>query len=1388
LNVLKDNLVEQIEAVEAPLKERWHRLQAAYRFWNLATHHVLGFTVKLVLLLYFAFTLLFLALRWVILPNIDHYKPAIERLATQAVGKPVTVDRIYASWKGLRPQLILGDVVMRDAQGAQALRLPSVSATLSWWSVPAGGLRFESLEFHRPDVAVRREADGKLYAGGIFIDLERKGDGRTADWLLSQREVVVRDGRITWTDMQRGAAPLQLDNVTALMLNKWRRHQFAFKATPPAALAAPIDVRADFSHPAFSRVSEVKLWKGELYAELRRADLAAWKPYLPGKFDVRSASGGVRAWLSIDHGRPTALTADVALDDVVATLGHDLPELDVAALRGRVAASEQPAATLVAGAGAPPAVTRTLSLNNVSLRTRDGVELAPTTASARHVTAAKQLAWTEVQAAALDLKILSELATRLPLPPAQRDLLAEAAPRGRVRNLVAEWRGPLSAARDYKFKADLEALGMDALAARPAVARSAKALPMPALPNIPGFDHLSGHVEAGERGGRVALDAPGFTLDMPAWFDDAPLAFEQLKLNGSWSLADAKQLAVRLDQLDLVQEGTKLKLAGTHVLPRGPGAKGPGTADFSGSVGEFTINRIGRYLPKQTPEHLRHWLTGALEDGTLRDAALRLRGDLAHFPFKDGSPAKAKGEFRVAGRIVDGKLNYDPGYYAKDGKSPLWPQAEKIRGTIVFDRARMEIKADTARTLGVALSNVKAVIADLTVHGSLLEIDGHAAGPMQDFLKYVAASPVLGWIGHFTDDTTATGNARLALKLHLPLAQLIESKVQGTLQLQGNDVVLWHDMPTVAGASGKIEFNEKGVNLNNLAGTLLGGPVSVTGGSQKDGSIQVRIGGTASVDGLRKQYPAPAVQRLASRLSGSAKYAGLITARERKYEVVVDSTLQGAGFDFPAPLKKAAADSMALHFQLNGAAANEQGVARDDIRITLGNAYAARYHRQRLGKGVWKLVNGGIGVNVPAPEPDGGLMINASLKSLNVDQWIALADEIAGGEAKAAAVPSLAATAAAESADIAQYVVPDTMAARAGELIVGERKLENVTVGTTHSKGIWQASIDSQQAAGYVTWNEGPGGKGVGKVTARLSSLIIPESQAAEVKDLLESSTNAPTIPALDIAVQRLEWFNRPLGQLELQAYNALVTSAREWRINKLALVNADGELHGTGRWQSKDGQHNTALNFNMDIHDAGKLLERFGFADTLRNGKGKLSGDIGWKGLPYHLDLPSLSGTLALNVEKGQFLKQDPGAAKLLGVLSLQALPRLLKLDFNDVFSEGLQFDGITANATIHRGIVKTDNLKMHGVQATVLMDGTADIANESTNLRVVVIPQVNLGTAPLVYALAVNPVIGIGSYLAQLFLSAPVMKALTYQMQVTGPWKAPVITKIENPKEPSS
>ncbi len=108
---------EHLHLADLHLGKRWHRARAAYRLANRATHHLLGLTVKLALLAYFVFCLVFLFLRYAILPNIDYYKGDIERQASRALGSDVAITRIYASWRGLRPNLFLGDVILRDAGG-----------------------------------------------------------------------------------------------------------------------------------------------------------------------------------------------------------------------------------------------------------------------------------------------------------------------------------------------------------------------------------------------------------------------------------------------------------------------------------------------------------------------------------------------------------------------------------------------------------------------------------------------------------------------------------------------------------------------------------------------------------------------------------------------------------------------------------------------------------------------------------------------------------------------------------------------------------------------------------------------------------------------------------------------------------------------------------------------------------------------------------------------------------------------------------------------------------------------------------------------------------------------------------------------------------------------
>jgi uncharacterized protein YhdP len=190
---------------------------------------------------------------------------------------------------------------------------------------------------------------------------------------------------------------------------------------------------------------------------------------------------------------------------------------------------------------------------------------------------------------------------------------------------------------------------------------------------------------------------------------------------------------------------------------------------------------------------------------------------------------------------------------------------------------------------------------------------------------------------------------------------------------------------------------------------------------------------------------------------------------------------------------------------------------------------------------------------------------------------------------------------------------------------------------------------------------------------------------------------------------------------------------------------------------------------------------------DVVRRGRGRLEGEVHWSGSPFSLDYPSLGGQLKIDVGQGQFLKADPGIAKLLGVLSLQALPRRLTLDFRDVFSQGFAFDFVRGDAAISQGVASTNNLQMKGVNAAVLMDGSADIARETQKLRVVVVPEINAGTAALV-ATAINPAIGLGTFLAQMVLSRPLIAAATQEFQIEGTWTDPKITKVPRRAPPEA
>ncbi len=222
--------------------------------------------------------------------------------------------------------------------------------------------------------------------------------------------------------------------------------------------------------------------------------------------------------------------------------------------------------------------------------------------------------------------------------------------------------------------------------------------------------------------------------------------------------------------------------------------------------------------------------------------------------------------------------------------------------------------------------------------------------------------------------------------------------------------------------------------------------------------------------------------------------------------------------------------------------------------------------------------------------------------------------------------------------------------------------------------------------------------------------------------------------------------------------------------------------LNAHGKWIVGPKDSHTQLNYVWDIANVGKLLDKLGFPDWARAGKGQLEGQMNWRGLPFDLDIPSLAGELQLKLSNGQILKVNSPQLKLLSVVSMQALRRRLTLDFRDMFSEGIAFDTIFGTAKIKQGVLRTDNFKMSSVNMVTLMEGQVDLHKETQDVHLAVIPEANAGGASVLLGLAVNPVVGLSTFLAQLFLRDPINKAVTTEYKLTGSWDNPVTTEIEN------
>ena len=1325
-------------------------------------------------LVFLAWALLLLAwalLHWAILPHIDEWRPRLEREASKSLGIQVRIGNIAVTSGGWIPALELREVQLLDPQGRQALLLPRVAAALSARSLLAFELRFEQLLIDSPQMEIRRDRSGRIFVAGLSVD-DSGGQASTGlaeewtDWFFKQREFAILNGRIRWVDDQREAPPLELSELKLVLRNGLRQHSIRLDATPPTAWGQRFSLQGKFNQSLLHRAGDWKFWSGQLYADLPRADLRELRRHIDLPFELSEGDGALRAWIDFKNGSPFSATVDMGLRAVKLRLGSKASELDLTNIEGRLQLQREPQRlTLQAtqlGFVSGDGVTWPRSNWGVQLKMANApkADLASTELGT--------VLGGEIKAERLDLALMAQIAERLPLGDAPRELLADLAPRGVLNELNASWEGSLDAPSSYRVKSRVEHLQIDA--------QTDVQAPHIGRPGLRGADLI---VDATDKGGQLEVSMAEGSLDFPGLFEEPELPIGKASARLEWKIErpagktpGPAQYSLKLAELTLANADLQGSFDGSWHSgsshggsAKAPRTQFPGRLELNGHIKRVDAVRVQRYLPLVLGEHARGYVKDAVRGGEARDVSIKVRGDLADFPF-DGGRA---GQFRIATQTHDVTLAYVPPLLPS--AAPPWPVLEHIEAGLVFDRGSMQIQNGRASVLGYPLSGINGGIKDMTHHQPVLEIDGGGSGQLAELLQFMRASPVDDWTGHALSAATATGNAGLKLSLQLPLAEIARSSVKGSVQLTGNDVRIRPDVPMLENARARVEFDRGGVNVQGGQARALGGDLAFEGGTQRDGSMRFSGAGIATAEALRRASELPLVPRLALVASGQAPYRLQLGFNHGQPDITVTSSLAGMALDLPAPLRKEADATLPLRVQLT-----PQNATRDELRVDAGNLLQLQYLRDTSGSDTPRVLRGAVAIQDKLPPlPESGVQMQATLGKIDLDAWRATAQRFGAGDPGADASNA--------SAAVTSYV-PSQVGLRAQSLQVGGRQLSKLVAGITRvsdNKG-WRFNVDAEQLSGFIELRPAQGQQAA-SVTARLARLSLPKQEADSVTQMLDSQTGS--VPSLDIVVEAFELRGKQLGRLEVEAQASdPAHDGRDWHLSKLRLVNPEAVLNAHGEWlkaEAGTSQRRTQLDWRLDVSDAGRLLEQLGQGQVLRGGKGALAGQIGWLGSPLSPDYASMTGELRVSLDAGQFLKAEPGVGRLLGVLSLQSLPRRFLLDFRDVFSEGFAFDGVSGDVTIAKGLASSSNLKMRAISAAVLVDGNADLAEETQNLRVLVVPEINAGGASLAYAI-INPAVGLATFLAQLVLNKPMAAAGTREFHITGKWDDPKVEQVEH------
>lgn len=939
-----------------------------------------------------------------------------------------------------------------------------------------------------------------------------------------------------------------------------------------------------------------------------------------------------------------------------------------------------------------------------------------------------------VAATGLDLRRLARPVAALRMPGMQ-DLqrLAALDPAGQLDSLYLDLERGDNGWRVNVADALLRALAVD---------------PVDALPAVSGLD-----VSLQWRGDRgdLVLDSNGFDLAMPSLFAD-PL----------WADGLHARVGVERKPEGWAADIDDFRLANTDLAVTGRGRIEFGAephVDLALGILRADGREVARYLPvHKLPANTYRWLVESIQGARVTEGGMVLRGNPADFPFEDG-----RGLFHLRAAIEDGLLDYRPG----------WPEARELSGTLVFHNAAFRAEQAAGRILDTGISETEVTIGNM-LREPELEIRGLARGSPDDLATYLERAGIAGGFGPVAAGVQAEGESELDLSLKIPLhGEAADGvRVSGRLGLRG------------AG----LELPESGIRLGVIDGEVGFDPVTGVRGQGITAQVhgeRVALDLERDAAGERTRIRARGPQPLApwvgephallDSVRGMATWeADIAIDAAGDSWLELSSDLEGIELDWPAPLAKTTGTRRPIRIAWP---LEQSGEATG--RIDFDDVFSARARvapGQGFEPGTVRAL--ALALGRPHPEvpllPERGIDLHARLESADVQAWQRLAESL---------VPADPPVDTADGLQLRQAEIEVREGLRwRGQLLPGLRARLRPTDFGRHldldsewlQGQAWSVAPESpddpaQPGRWYVNlerlhldrWAERPGSPGDRPDDEPVSGLADPRGW-----------------PAVELRVDDLRIARLKLADLEID----LQPVAEGLEISRLRAASPrEGvALDGTGHWRvMPGGVTESQIDAELVGSDWGQGLGSMGISAALEQGEGTGRLQLVWPGPLYAPHLATLQGKVEIDVQDGQLNEVDPGAGRLLGLVSLDVVPRRLRLDFRDVYTQGLVFDRMAGEAVLDGGDLLLPELRIQSPSALVRISGRTGLVARDFDQSIVVVPRLR-STLPIAGALLGGPVTGVVVLVVEraLGIGDQVEEAARVEYFVTGPWSDPEVT----------